>query len=188
MCYIVSCSASCADSCLNASLTNCSVNCCNSTGCLNGSFASMMMTMTTTAPTTTPTPKPATTKTTISPQTTADNGNKCHKGMCVGTDCYKQFATSQTCAPSQPHCQLKKESKDSSFQWTSGCTTNCSGETPCKTNTKPPCHLECCNATTTSCLWLNGTLNHPNFATRGPHLHTELIAFLVCLLAITVLL
>ncbi|XP_049438992.1 integumentary mucin C.1 [Epinephelus fuscoguttatus] len=152
-----------------------------------------MMVMTTTViPTTmkTTTTTPAPTTTTTSAPTTADNRNKCRKGTCVGPTCYKDFSTAalQSCSSSQPHCQLKKENVDSGLQWTAGCTTNCSGQAPCKTSTTPPCHLECCNATRTSCLWLNGTLNHPNFATRGPHLHTELIAFLLGLLAITLLL
>lgn len=83
--------------------------------------------------------------------------------------------------------QLKKETVNSNLQWTAGCT-NCTGQTPCKASTQPPCHLECCNVTSTSCLWLNGTLNVPSFATRGPHLHTELIASLLCLFAISFLL
>ncbi|XP_034009321.1 cell wall protein DAN4 [Trematomus bernacchii] len=185
MCYTVGCSLSCADSCVNASQTNCSVYCCNSTGCLNSTFASMMMMNTTTVmPTTTTKP---TMKTTIL-TTTADKGNKCHVGSCTGTDCYKTFQKAQTCTSSQPHCQLKKEKKESVLKWTAGCTTNCSAQTPCKASIEPPCHLECCNATMTSCLWLNGTLNVPNFSTRGPHLHTELVASLFCLLAINLLL
>ncbi|XP_039663047.1 cell wall protein DAN4 isoform X2 [Perca fluviatilis] len=188
MCYNVSCSASCADKCVKASQTNCSISCCNSTGCLNSSFASMIMMTTTVIATTTTTPTPVTTTTATSPQTTANKGNKCNTGVCTGTDCYTKFQEVQICSTSQPHCQLKKETKDSSFQWTAGCT-NCSGETPCKTSTVPPCLLECCNATpSASCLMLNGTLNVPNFATRGPHLHKELIASLICLLAITLLL
>lgn len=89
---------------------------------------------------------------------------------------------------SQLPLQLKKETINSNLQWTAGCTTNCSGQTPCKATTQPPCHLECCNVTMTSCLWLNGTLNVPSFATRGPHLNTELMASLLCTLSITLLL
>ncbi|MED6274857.1 hypothetical protein CHARACLAT_020629 [Characodon lateralis] len=179
MWYNVSCSAFCAERCTNMSQTNCSVNCCNSTGCLNGSFASMMMTTTVAATTTTKAP------TTTS--TTANNGNKCYKGTCTGETCYKYFKsqTLETCSSTQPHCQLRKETAE--FFWTAGCS-NCTGYTACKDTTKPPCNLECCTATTTSCLMLNGTLNVPSFATRGPYLHTELIASLLCLLAITLLL
>ncbi|XP_068995087.1 uncharacterized protein [Embiotoca jacksoni] len=187
MCYNASCSTYCTDKCLNTTQTNCSVKCCNSTGCLNDTFASMMMMTTVNATTTTTTPVPTTT---ASQPTTADNGYKCHYGMCIGNDCYTSFknAALQTCLPSQPHCQLKKETQDSTFKWTSGCT-NCTGYTACKATTNPPCHLECCNATmTSSCLWLNGTMNVPSFATRGPCFHTELIASLLCLLAITLLL
>ncbi|XP_047454858.1 cell wall protein DAN4 isoform X1 [Mugil cephalus] len=186
MCYTVGCSPSCAVTCVNASQVNCSVNCCNSTGCLNDSFASMMMTTTTMAMTTTTTPVPTTT--TTSPPTTANKGNKCHNGTCTGTDCYTAFKTAplQMCSASHPHCQLKKETVDSTLKWSAGCT-NCSVHTACKASTQPPCNLECCNATMSSCLWLNGTLNVPSFATRGPYLHTGLIAASLCLLAITLM-
>ncbi|XP_060906158.1 uncharacterized protein LOC132983732 isoform X2 [Labrus mixtus] len=186
MYYTVGCSASCSYSCFNSSQTNCTVSCCNSTGCLNGTFASMMMT-TTPAMTTTKKATPMVT-TTARPQTTANKGNKCSQGKCTGTDCYKTFKNLQMCSSSEPHCQLKKETVGTSLQWTAGCTTNCSAQTPCKTSTTPPCHLECCTATMTSCLMMNGTLNVLNFATRGPHLNTELIASLLCLLALTWLL
>ncbi|XP_059195072.1 nuclear pore complex protein DDB_G0274915 [Centropristis striata] len=190
MCYIASCSVACAESCVNASQTNCSIACCNSTGCLNDTFASMMITSamiptTTTAMTMGGKSEPAST-TTTSPQTTEDKRNKCNSGECIGADCYKSFSTVQSCSSSEPHCQLKKETKDSGLLWTAGCFTNCSEETPCKENTSPPCHLECCNATMTSCLMLNGTLNVPNVATGGPHLH--MIASLLCLLTMALLL
>ncbi|KAM8734183.1 uncharacterized protein AB9X84_023067 [Acanthopagrus schlegelii] len=199
ICYVASCVASCAESCVNASQTNCSVNCCNSTGCLNATFASMMMTTTTDmARTTTVATTPATTTTTTatttmasSPPPTPDNGKKCHQGTCTGSTCYTNFAQAalQTCSSAHLHCQLKKEMVGSDMKWTAGCATNCSAETPCKQSTTPPCQLECCSAAmTSSCLWLNGTLNVPNFATRGPHLNTELGAFLLCLLAIALML
>ncbi|CAI5663547.1 unnamed protein product [Oreochromis niloticus] len=183
MWYTASCSNSCADGCKNTSQTNCAVNCCNSTGCLNDTFASMMRI--TTTPTTTTTSQSTTTTTTS--QTTAIKGNKCYSGTCSTTNCYTSFSELQTCSSSQPHCQLKNESTDTATKWTAGCT-NCTGYTACKASTKPPCNLECCNATMTSCLWLNGTLNVPSFATRGPYLHTELIASLLCVVAIAFLL
>ncbi|KAE8289065.1 Type II inositol 1,4,5-trisphosphate 5-phosphatase [Larimichthys crocea] len=145
MCYTVGCSASCVDRCVNASQSNCSVSCCNSTGCLNGSFASMMMTTTTvisTMTTTTTQATTTTTTTTTSPKTdatsatSANNGKKCHKGKCNGTTCYKSFGSLETCTSSQPHCQLKKETINSILQWTAGCTTNCSGQTTCKTESR----------------------------------------------------
>ncbi|KAM9851586.1 uncharacterized protein ACBR49_004749 [Aulostomus maculatus] len=187
MCYTASCSASCADSCVNASQINCSIDCCNSTGCLNDSFASMMMMMTTPVIPTTAITTPVPTMTTTTPATPA-NVNKCRTGTCTGEKCYTSFSNSQACSSSQRHCQLKKESVNSNLQWTAGCTTNCSGKPQCKSTTVPPCHLECCNATTTSCLWLNGTLNVPSFATRGPRLHTELIVSILSLIAISFLL
>lgn len=73
------------------------------------------------------------------------------------------------------------------MQWTAGCTKNCSDETFCKASVNPPCLLECCNATSWSCLWLNGTLNTPSAATRGPLPMAELVAVLLCLLAFTLL-
>lgn len=181
MWYNASCSASCAESCTNTSQTNCSVNCCNSTGCLSENFASMMMMTTTVAATTTTNAPPTTTS------TTANNGNKCHKGTCTGKDCYRDFKNLVTCSANQPHCQLKKETSGNGDVWTAGCT-NCTGYAVCSGTAKPPCNQECCNATTTSCLRLNGTLNVPSFATRGPHLQAEFIASMFCLLAIALLL
>ncbi|XP_076594121.1 uncharacterized protein LOC143325109 [Chaetodon auriga] len=190
MWYTVSCSIVCGVRCVSDSQTNCSVDCCSPTGCLNSTFASMMMTMTTVETTTVmTTTSMVTTTAATSAQTTANNGNRCRSGTCTGETCYKEFGNAdQMCSSSQPHCQLKKETVNSNLQWTAGCTTNCSGKTWCKASTQPPCHLECCNATTTSCLWLNGTLNVPSFATRGPHLNTELIASVLGLLAIALLL
>ncbi|XP_008429345.1 mucin-5AC [Poecilia reticulata] len=183
MWYNVSCSASCVEDCNNTSQSNCSVNCCNSTGCIQDIFEPMMM-MTTTAAATTTTNAPPTTRTT---STTANKGNKCHKGSCTGENCYKTFKDLETCSSTNPHCQLKKETSTSGVVWTAGCT-NCTGYAACTGTTTSPCNLECCTATTTSCLMLNGTMNVPSFATRGPYLHIELIASLVCLLAITLLL
>lgn len=185
MWYTASCTSTCAESCVNASQTNCNVNCCNTTGCLNYTFASMTINMTTTAAATTTTQAPTNPATT----TTANNGKKCNKGTCTGNDCYKDFKNQdmETCSSSQPHCQLKKETSGSTFKWTASCT-NCTGQTACKASTQPPCHQECCNATMTSCLMLNGTLNVPSFATRGPYPHTEFSISVLCLLAITLLL
>ncbi|XP_072249352.1 uncharacterized protein [Leuresthes tenuis] len=183
MWYTASCTAACADSCVNTSQINCSVNCCNYTGCLNDTFASMMMTTTVAETSTTRAPQPDTTTITT---TTANKGNKCHMGTCTGEMCYTGFKDqmAQTCSSSQPHCQLKKETINSALTWTAGCA-NCTSQTACKTSTQPPCHLECCNATMASCLMLNGTLNVPSSATRGPYLHTQLIASLLVLLAIS---
>ncbi|XP_014890163.1 uncharacterized protein DDB_G0271670 isoform X2 [Poecilia latipinna] len=181
MWYNVSCSASCVEDCNNTSQPNCSVNCCNSTGCIQDIFVPMMMTTTVAATMTTN--APPTTRTT---STTANKGNKCHKGSCTGENCYKNFKDLETCTSTNPHCQLKKETSAYGVVWTAGCT-NCTGYAACTGATISPCNLECCTATTTSCLILNGTLNVPSFATRGPYLQTELIASLVCLLAITLL-
>ncbi|RVE62992.1 hypothetical protein OJAV_G00162370 [Oryzias javanicus] len=178
--YNVSCSPSCAMSCVNSSDTYCSVKCCNSTGCLNSTFASMM-TMTTAGTTM------STTRTTIQPSTastmsTTNNGNKCAMGTCTGETCYLSFKNQnfETCPSSKPNCQLKKETVNSAVQWTAGCA-NCTGSPSCTASTQPPCHLECCIASKTSCLMLNGTLNVPSFAVRGPH--TQVITYLLCMIS-----
>ncbi|XP_054638577.1 mucin-2 isoform X2 [Dunckerocampus dactyliophorus] len=179
MYYMASCSASCNDSCMNDSQTNCSVACCNYTGCLNATFASMVIMPSTAAPTA----APVTTAMANPQPTTSDDGNKCNQGMCTGATCYTSFSsTLQTCSSSDLHCQLKKETVGSDLKWTAGCTANCSSETTCTATTQPPCHLECCNVTMTSCLWLNGTMNFPSSAIRGPRIHAELTASLLCLL------
>ncbi|XP_024122720.1 putative GPI-anchored protein pfl2 isoform X1 [Oryzias melastigma] len=180
--YNVSCSSSCAMSCVNSSDTNCSVKCCNSTGCLNDTFASMM-TMTTAGTaistiTTTRAPQP----TTAIVMTTTNNGNKCVMGTCMGETCYSSFNRQnfETCTSSKPNCQLKKETVNSAVQWTAGCA-NCTGSPSCTASTQPPCFLECCIASKTSCLMLNGTLNVPSFAVKGPH--TQLITYLLCVIS-----
>ncbi|XP_075907145.1 uncharacterized protein LOC142904745 [Nelusetta ayraudi] len=185
MCYVANCTDSCADSCVSDSQTNCSVGCCNTTGCLNGTFASMNMT-TTMVTVATPPMTQSTRAPTTTAKTTPKNGKQCHRDQCTGEKCYTGFETFQTCSPSEPHCQLQKMSDK--LEWKAGCAKNCSAETFCKASTKPPCLLECCNATSESCLWLNGTLNVPSSATRGPRLTAELMAFLLCLLALALLL
>ncbi|KAM9308978.1 uncharacterized protein KZ484_025097 [Pholidichthys leucotaenia] len=184
MCYTVSCSASCAERCFNASQINCSVDCCNFTGCLNDSFASMVV-YSSVVPTTAATAAPTTSapRTTIKP-TAVNNENKCIYGKCESKECYKEFKTVKECT-SQPHCQLKYETIGSVKKWTAGCA-NCTGYTACpESNPTPPCHQECCNVTTASCLFLNGTRNFYSFATRGPYYHIELMASLIFLFAIT---
>lgn len=76
--------------------------------------------------------------------------------------------------------QLKKETVNSAVQWTAGCA-NCTGSPSCTASTQPPCFLECCIASKTSCLMLNGTLNVPSFAVKGPH--TQLITYLLCVIS-----
>ncbi|KAG7283386.1 hypothetical protein CRUP_000912 [Coryphaenoides rupestris] len=44
---------------------------------------------------------------------------------------------------------------------------------------------ECCLSTTTSCLALNGTLNVPSSATRGPRFRVDVIVFFLCLLVVS---
>ncbi|XP_015805572.2 uncharacterized protein DDB_G0271670 isoform X1 [Nothobranchius furzeri] len=187
MWYSVGCSASCAERCTNATQTNCSVNCCNSTGCLRSNFESMNATLTTTAAATT-----STTKATQSSSTTtlapADNQNQCSTGTCTGDGCYSAFKTTlQACTSAQPHCQLQKQLVNAAASWTAGCT-NCTGLTTCQGTTQPPCVQECCKASTTSCLKLDGSVNVFSSATRGPHLHTELLVSILSLLAMALLL
>ncbi|KAK0144918.1 putative G-protein coupled receptor 152 [Merluccius polli] len=182
MCYTVSCSASCMDMCTNTSQTNCSYDCCNTTDCLNATFAGMMM-MTTTTPV--PITTTALTTTTSIPTTTPDNRNKCHTGTCSdGADCYKSF-TAKACTSAQKYCQLKKETVNSKVQWTAGCTANCSAETWCSSSTTTDCWQECCLNAQASCLALNGTMNVPSSAARGPRFPVDLMLLvLVCLLVV----
>ncbi|XP_077577384.1 uncharacterized protein LOC144199543 [Stigmatopora nigra] len=160
MYYMANCSATCSSACADDADTNCAVACCNSTNCLDSAFASLMMMMTSTVAPTTPAPVTV-------PQTMA-SGNKCHQGTCTGATCYTSFSVRQTCSSMQYHCQLLKETVNADTRWTAGCAANCSQETPCRAATTPPCHLECCNAGTMSCLWLNGTLNHMSVGVAGP--------------------
>lgn len=81
--------------------------------------------------------------------------------------------------------QLKKETINANTQWTAGCTTNCSGTPTCRATTLPPCYLECCNTTLTSCLWLNGTINVFSSAERVFHFNTELVASFLCVFAMS---
>nr|XP_057909400.1 mucin-5AC isoform X3 [Doryrhamphus excisus] len=175
MYYMAGCSSSCNDSCMSDSQTNCSVACCNYTGCLNSTFASMVMMPSAAASTA----APVTTAMANPQPTTSDNGNKCNEGTCTGATCYTSFSsTLQTCSSSDLHCQLKKETVGSDLRWTAGCAANCSSETMCTPTTQPPCHLECCNVTVTSCLWLNGTVNFQSSA--GRIFHAEQLASLLC--------
>ncbi|XP_028327057.1 mucin-2 isoform X7 [Gouania willdenowi] len=184
LCYIVGCSASCSESCGNSSQVNCTVKCCNYTGCMNDSFTDLIITTTTVITPTVTTPVPPTT----SAPTTADKNKKCQNGTCTGSTCYTDFPNKalQSCSSKHPHCQLKKETVGSTTQWSAGCT-NCTVYTACKQSTAPPCNMECCNATmTSSCLWLNGTLNVPSLATKCD-VHSETIACLLCLLVVSLL-
>ncbi|XP_077431580.1 uncharacterized protein LOC144057642 isoform X3 [Vanacampus margaritifer] len=182
MYYMANCSATCSNGCANATDANCAVACCNATGCLADTFASLvMMTSTAVAPTT-PSVTMAMSVAPTQPATTV-NGNKCHQGTCTGATCYTSFSnTLQTCSSTQLHCQLEKEQVNSDTLWTASCATNCSATTPCKDATPPPCFLECCKAAGTSCLWLNGTLNHVSSNAAGPRLRTGLTTSALCLL------
>ncbi|KAK7887263.1 hypothetical protein WMY93_026884 [Mugilogobius chulae] len=126
--------------------------------------------MTTTSAMTTISTTTSTTTTTTTTASTTQGGNKCHTGQCNGTTCYENFNTIKVCTSSEAYCQLKKDPSGTSVQWTAGCSGDCSNEKQCAAGTDPPCHLECCNATVTSCLNLDGKLNMPttSFATRGP--------------------
>uniref|UniRef100_A0A1A8BSH1 Uncharacterized protein n=2 Tax=Nothobranchius kadleci TaxID=1051664 RepID=A0A1A8BSH1_NOTKA len=188
MWYSVGCSASCAERCTNATQTNCSVNCCNSTGCLRSNFESMNATLTTTAAATTSTTTKATQSSSTTTLAPADNQNQCSTGTCTGDGCYSAFKTTlQACTSAQPHCQLQKQLVNAAASWTAGCT-NCTGLTTCQGTTQPPCVQECCKASTTSCLKLDGSVNVFSSATRGPHLHTELLVSILSLLAMALLL
>ncbi|XP_062321652.1 uncharacterized protein LOC134023503 [Osmerus eperlanus] len=166
--YTLSCEVSCNNiSTCNNSQTNCIMSCCNSTGCLNSTLASMTSTTamtpmkTTTTPTTT---KPPTTTTTTQ---RPNNGKKCHTFQCTTTDCYKSYASSspEFCSVNLHYCELKKTTGTT---WEAGCAATCTGQPGCTATLTTACQQECCNATATSCLKLDGSLNLPSSATRGP--------------------
>ncbi|CAB1333562.1 unnamed protein product [Coregonus sp. 'balchen'] len=187
MTYTSGCTASCSNVCVNNTQTNCTMGCCNSTGCLSSTLASMDLTNTTTVTTvmmTTTTTKAAATTTTAEP---TNNLKKCQMFQCTEQNCYKTWITKDPmpCPLNQPYCELKKKTDGSITMWIGGCNANCTRNTWC-TTTAETCHQECCNTSITSCLKLDGTLNVPSSATRGPHFPLALVtaALLACLLSI----
>ncbi|XP_071253952.1 uncharacterized protein [Salvelinus alpinus] len=187
MTYTGGCSSSCGNACVNDTQTNCSMGCCNSTDCLSSTLASFVRTNTTTVTTvmmTTTTTTAAATTTTAEP---TDKLKKCQMFMCTEQNCYKTWITKDPmpCPLNQPYCELKKMTTGSTTIWMGGCNANCTRNTWCTTTTDT-CHQECCNTSMTSCLKLDGTLNVPSSAARGPHFPLALVtaALLVCLLSI----
>ncbi|XP_031642443.1 uncharacterized protein LOC116353095 [Oncorhynchus kisutch] len=188
MTYTGGCSSSCSNACDNDTQTNCSMGCCNSTGCLSSTLASIVRTNTTTVmmttTTTTTTAAAATTTTTAEP---TNKLKKCQMFQCTEQNCYKTWITKDPmpCPLNQPYCELKKMTTGSTTTWMGGCNANCTKNTWCTTTTDT-CHQECCNTSMTSCLKLDGTLNVPSSAARGPHFPLALVtaALLVCLLSI----
>ncbi|XP_016342361.1 uncharacterized serine-rich protein C215.13-like [Sinocyclocheilus anshuiensis] len=178
--YSVSCSASCGVSCGNGTVSNCSVNCCNTTNCLNNTLLAMSDSLSTTVSTT----KSTTTTTTIKATATttpANNGKKCNTFDCNGAQCYKTSnlgSNVMLCPVGRDYCKLQKTTSGSTESWQAGCSTDCRKMTVCSSTTTT-CHLECCNATTTSCLKLSGVVNMPSSATRGPHCPALLMASLL---------
>nr|XP_046169342.1 cell wall protein DAN4 [Oncorhynchus gorbuscha] len=187
MTYTGGCSSSCRNACVNNTQTNCTMGCCNSTGCLHSTLASMVRPNTTTVTTVMMT---TTTTTTAATTTTAEPTNKlkkCQMFQCTEQNCYKNWITKDPmpCPLNQPYCELKKMTTGSTTMWMGGCNADCTRNTWCTTTTGT-CHQECCNTSITSCLKLDGSLNVPSSATRGPHFPLALItaALLVCLLSI----
>ncbi|XP_024254374.1 haze protective factor 1-like [Oncorhynchus tshawytscha] len=187
MTYTGGCSSSCRNACVNNTQTNCTTGCCNSTGCLRSTLASMVRPNTTTVTTvmmTTTTTTAAATTTTAMP---TNKLKKCQMFQCTEQNCYKTWITKDPmpCPLNQPYCELKKMTIGSTTMWMGGCNADCTRNTWCTTTTGT-CHQECCNTSITSCLKLDGSLNVPSSATRGPHFPLALItaALLVCLLSI----
>ncbi|XP_064801474.1 uncharacterized protein LOC135520079 [Oncorhynchus masou masou] len=189
MTYTGGCSSSCRNACVNNTQTNCTMGCCNSTGCLRSTLASMVRPNTTTVTTvmmmtTTTTTTAAATTTTAMP---TNKLKKCQVFQCTEQNCYKTWITKDPmpCPLNQPYCELKKMTNGSRTMWMGGCNADCTRNTWCTTTTGT-CHQECCNTSITSCLKLDGSLNVPSSATRGPHFPLTLItvALLVCVLSI----
>ncbi|XP_051999392.1 keratin-associated protein 10-10-like [Xyrauchen texanus] len=177
MSHSVNCSASCGTSCGNATHSNCTVDCCNTTNCLSSTLIAITNPPTTTA-TTKATTSTTTTKVTVAP-TQANNGKKCHSFTCTGVACYKNvLSNSMMCPIGQDYCMLKKTTTGSEESWQGSCSTDCRKLQSC-TASISPCYLECCNATSNSCLLLSGVLNMPSSASRGPHSSALLMASLL---------
>ncbi|XP_062890060.1 uncharacterized protein LOC134338271 [Mobula hypostoma] len=159
--YWAGCSDNCAGTdniCWNASQTMCTMECCNTTLCLmlNGTIQELRWDYETTEPMTEfttmeTTPMPTTAATTIG------SGNRCRVVSCTGDTCYQSQAPEQEyCTEAEPYCKLEKET--SSNKWTSGCDSSCNTvSSGCSSSgSASTCIQECCQATTDSCLKLDG--------------------------------
>ncbi|CAL8287792.1 unnamed protein product [Merluccius merluccius] len=93
--------------------------------------------------------------------------------------------TAPTTTTSIPTTTPDNETVNSKVQWTAGCTANCSAETWCSSSITTGCWQECCLSAQASCLALNGTMNVPSSAARGPRFPVDLMLLvLVCLLVV----
>ncbi|XP_067867144.1 mucin-22-like [Heterodontus francisci] len=175
--YWAGCSNNCAGTtniCRNSSLDMCTIECCNTTLCLmlNGeiqelpgedemtTYQPMESTVEmTTEPTTmeTPSTAPTTIPTTLTPTTptTIGSGNKCAVISCVGNECYKNENNGDMyCSVGMDYCKLENTGSNT---WTSSCDNSCNTvSSGCSSSSSSSCVQECCQATTESCLKLDG--------------------------------
>uniref|UniRef100_H3AJS9 Uncharacterized protein n=1 Tax=Latimeria chalumnae TaxID=7897 RepID=H3AJS9_LATCH len=150
--YNAGCNQTCAGAtriCSTPALTDCVLECCNSSLCLwlNGTVQEVPANSSeithTTAATTTKVP-------------TNVSGMVCDSFTCNGADCYKTQAKKENCMPGYNYCEMKKF-LTGGVQFVAGCSKTCNNNSnTCTSTSKKDCLYECCKATKTSCLKLDG--------------------------------
>ncbi|XP_014350735.2 uncharacterized protein LOC102366366 [Latimeria chalumnae] len=80
----------------------------------------------------------------------------CDSFTCNGADCYKTQAKKENCMPGYNYCEMKKF-LTGGVQFVAGCSKTCNNNSnTCTSTSKKDCLYECCKATKTSCLKLDG--------------------------------
>ncbi|XP_041089860.1 apomucin isoform X1 [Polyodon spathula] len=153
--YSAGCSQTCAGTsnmCSNASSTQCIMECCASSRCLrlNGTIQGINSTAGTTSPTTTMT------TTTVA---VTNNGKSCQSFTCNGDTCYKGKTEAKFCQTGMNYCELKKKVSGTTTTWIAGCSSTCQTTVSGCTSTSTDCLQECCDASATACLKLDGTVS-----------------------------
>ncbi|KAK1139799.1 keratin, ultra high-sulfur matrix protein-like [Acipenser oxyrinchus oxyrinchus] len=161
--YNAGCSQTCtgtANMCSNASSTQCIMECCATSLCLrlNGTIQGspplqvflFHITFWTTSP-----PANVTTTTVA----VANNGKSCQSFTCNGDMCYKGKTDAKFCQTGMNYCELKKVVSGVTTTWTAGCSSTCQATASGCTSISTDCLQECCDASATVCLKLDGTVN-----------------------------
>ncbi|XP_058853471.1 mucin-21-like isoform X3 [Acipenser ruthenus] len=176
--YNAGCSQTCAGTanmCSNASSTQCIMECCATSLCLrlNGTIQGIPSTAGTTSP------PPNMTTTTVA---VANNGKSCQSFTCNGDTCYKGKTDAKFCQTGMNYCELKKKVSGVTTTWTAGCSSTCQATASGCTSTATDCLQECCDASATVCLKLDGTVNIKGAAdtlSTVPLMNLLTVAFLV---------
>ncbi|XP_041933269.1 uncharacterized protein LOC121696032 [Alosa sapidissima] len=101
---------------------------------------------------------------------TGQNVKVCKMFICTGQRCFRFVnATEEPCKMEENFCELKRTLRqvswiESKTTWTAGCSADCLHTAPCFSLYKYRCHQECCGASATSCLKLDGYLHVPSNA------------------------